>query len=139
MIRGIQDPSPGSIETIYEMKAILEEVTDIKVSIETGNMKYNHNPDVNRALTRIIQEAFTNSIRHGKASRILINFWEFPDSLEMTVRDNGMGAQNIVKGIGLAGMEERLEKLNGTLEVSSPADGGFCLKVTIPLLNTGER
>jgi signal transduction histidine kinase len=134
MIRGLQDPAPGSIDTIYEMKAILEEVTDIKVDIETGNMRYNYDSDVNRALTRIIQEAFTNSIRHGKASRILINFWEFPDSLEMTVRDNGMGAQNIVRGIGLAGMEERLEKLNGTLEVSSPADGGFCLKVTIPLV-----
>ncbi|GHV42495.1 hypothetical protein AGMMS49546_21320 [Spirochaetia bacterium] len=134
MIRGLHDPAPGSIETIYEMKAILEEVTDIKVAIEIGNMNYNHNPDVNRALTRIIQEAFTNSIRHGKASRILINFWEFPNSLEMTVRDNGVGAQNIVKGIGLAGMEERLEKIKGTLEVSSPADGGFCLKVSIPLL-----
>ena len=52
----------------------------------------------------------------------------------MIVRDNGMGAKDIVKGIGLAGMEERLYRVGGSLEAFSPADGGFCLKVTIPII-----
>ncbi|GHT77980.1 hypothetical protein FACS1894130_03760 [Spirochaetia bacterium] len=91
---------------------------------------------MDRVITRIVQEAFTNSVRHGQASRIVIDFWEHPNSLAMTVRDNGIGAQQIVKGIGLAGMEERVDQVGGTLEVSSPEDGGFCLKVVIPLLNT---
>ena len=133
MIREIQDPGSGSIETIYEMKSIFEEVTGIQVAIETGNIKFDYGTAVNRSLVRIIQEAFTNSVRHGKASRILIHFWEFPGRLEMLLRDNGIGAQNIVKGIGLAGMEERLASLGGTLEVSSPEDGGFSLKIAIPL------
>jgi signal transduction histidine kinase len=136
MIRELQDPGLGSIESIYEMKAILEEVTNIKVDIESGNMRLNYGDDVNRVIIRIVQEAFTNSVRHGQASRIIINFWEHPHRLTMTVRDNGIGAQQIVKGIGLAGMEERVAQVGGTLEVSSPEDGGFCLKVVIPLLNT---
>jgi signal transduction histidine kinase len=52
------------------------------------------------------------------------------------VSDNGIGTRQIVKGIGLAGMEERLASVGGTLEVFSPEDGGFRLKVIIPLMET---
>jgi signal transduction histidine kinase len=133
LIRKIQEPYHQSIETIYQLKEIFEEVTGITVNIEWGNMKFDYGPAINRVLTRIIQEAFTNSIRHGKASRILIQFWEFPWQFTMTVSDNGIGASNVVKGIGLAGMEERLETVGGTLEVSSPPEGGFRLRISIPL------
>jgi len=138
MIRRLQAPESDSIDTIYQMKTIFEEVTGIKVEIESGNMKHDYGPTVNMVVTRIVQEAFTNSVRHGNASRIQIQFWEFPSSLTMTVADNGIGARNIVKGIGLAGMEERLAAVGGTLEVSSPEDGGFRLKIEIPLMNTGR-
>jgi len=136
MIRKLEDPVSGSIDTLFEMKAIFQEVTGIRVDIESGNMKYDYGPTVNAVLTRIVQESFTNSIRHGQASRILIHFWEFPESLTMTVSDNGIGARQIVKGIGLAGMEERLAAVGGTLEAFSPEDGGFRLKITIPLMKT---
>jgi signal transduction histidine kinase len=136
LIRKIQEPYHQSIETIYQLKEIFEEVTGIIVNVEWGNMKFDYGPAINKVLTRIIQEAFTNSIRHGKASRILIQFWEFPGQFTMTVTDNGIGASNIVKGIGLAGMEERLETVGGTLDVSLPPEGGFRLKISIPLVNT---
>jgi len=134
MIRELREPESGNIETIFEMKSILEEITDIKINIETGNIQYNYGPDINRILIRIVQEAFTNSVRHGKATCISIGFWELQDSIEMTVRDNGIGAQEIVKGIGLAGMEERVKQAGGSLETFSPLDGGFCLRVSIPLI-----
>jgi signal transduction histidine kinase len=133
MIREIRDPASGGIDTVYQMKNIFEEVTGIKVEIEIGNMKRNYGPAVNSVIARTVQEAFTNSIRHGKASRIQIHFWEFPRSLAMTVTDNGGGARQVVMGIGLAGMEERLAELGGSLSVSSPEDGGFRLKIEIPL------
>jgi signal transduction histidine kinase len=135
MIRELREPGMGSIEAIFEMKAILEEITDIQIEIETGNIKTNYGADINRMIIRIVQEAFTNSVRHGQATRIIISFWDFQDTLNMTVRDNGVGARDIIKGIGLAGMEERLAKIGGKLEVASPADGGFSLKVTIPLFH----
>jgi signal transduction histidine kinase len=138
LIRQIQEPYHQSIETIYQLKELFEEVTGITVHVEWGNMKFDYGPAINKVLTRIIQEAFTNSIRHGKASRILIQFWEFLRQFTMTVTDNGIGASNIVKGIGLAGMEERLESVGGNLEVSSPPEGGFRLKITIPLVNTAD-
>ena len=135
MIRNIQEPWTGSIETIYQMKLIFEDVTGIKVDIETGNIRHSYGQTINKALARILQEAFTNSIRHGKASHILIHFWEFPDELTMTVTDNGIGAKMIVKRIGLAGMEERLAEIGGNLDLSSPQDGGFRIRVRIPINN----
>jgi len=135
LIRELEDPVARSIDTIYEMKSIFQEVTNIRVNIESGNMKHDYGPTVNTVLTRIVQEAFTNSIRHGQASQILIHFWEYPESLSMTVTDNGIGTQQIVKGIGLAGMEERLAAVGGSLEAFSPEDGGFRLKVLIPLIH----
>jgi signal transduction histidine kinase len=133
LIRKIQEPYHKSVETVYQLKKIFEEVAGIMVTVEWGNMKSDYGPAINKVLFRIIQEAFTNSIRHGKASRILIHFWEFPREFTMTVTDNGIGAENIVKGIGLAGMEERLEPVGGTLAVSSPPEGGFRLRISIPL------
>jgi signal transduction histidine kinase len=133
MIRELQEPSANAVEVVYQMKSLFEEVTGIKVEIETGNMKQDYGAAINSIIARIVQEAFTNSIRHGKASRIQIQFWEFPQSLTMVVTDNGVGAKEIVKGIGLAGMEERLASVGGSLSVSSSSGDGFRLKVEIPL------
>jgi signal transduction histidine kinase len=132
-IRELEEPVAGSIDTIYQMKRIFEEVMGVAVSIESGNMRNDYPHTVNMTLSQIVQEAFTNSVRHGQASRITISFWEAADELTMTVSDNGVGAQTIVKGIGLAGMEERLAMVGGTLEAFSPEDGGFRLRVMIPL------
>jgi signal transduction histidine kinase len=134
-IREIQEPYMKSIDTIFQLKTIFEEVTDIKVSVEWGNIKHDYGPAVNRVITRIVQEAFTNSVRHGQANNILIQFWEFPAELSMTVTDNGIGASVIVKGIGLAGMEERVSAVGGRLAINSPKEGGFRLFVTIPLVD----
>jgi signal transduction histidine kinase len=128
----MKEPWTGSIDAIYKMKSIFEEVTGITVNIEVGNIRQDYGPVINKTLAQILQEAFTNSVRHGQASRILIHFWEFPGELTMTVTDNGIGAQTVVKRIGLGGMEERLAAVGGNLEVIAPEEGGFRLRVRIP-------
>jgi signal transduction histidine kinase len=132
LIREIEEPWTGSIDAVYQMKSIFENVTGVKVEIETGNIRQSYGRTINKVLIKILQEAFTNSIRHGKASYILIHFWEFAEELTMTVTDNGMGTQMVVKRIGLAGMEERLAAVGGNLETSLPEGGGFRIRVRIP-------
>ncbi len=139
LIREIQSPVSTGIQDIYELKHIFEEVTNIEIIIETGNMNHKYGRIVNATLRRIVQEALTNSLRHGHATKILIQFWEFPELLTMTVTDNGSGSNNIVKGIGFLGMEERLALLGGTLDFSSPEDGGFKIHITIPLTGREEK
>jgi signal transduction histidine kinase len=133
-IRKIQMPYTHTIDTIFQIKSIFEDVTGIKVEVIWGNMNQNYDSEINKVIVRIIQEAFTNSIRHGQASFIQIQFWESYGELVMTITDNGKGSKSIVKGIGLAGMEERLHLVNGKLSFSAPPMGGFRLTAVIPVI-----
>ena len=133
-IREIQTPYTNTVDAIFQIKSIFEEVTGIQVEIVWGNINHNYDSEINRIITRIIQEAFTNSIRHGQASFIQIKFWESYGELVMTIVDNGKGSRSIVKGIGLAGMEERLHLVNGKLSFSAPPSGGFRITAVIPVI-----
>ena len=53
--------------------------------------------------------------------------------LTITARDDGRGAETIVPGNGLRGMRERLVQQGGTLHVESQAQGGFRLRLAMPV------
>lgn len=121
------------ISAIYKICSVFEQVTDIKITIESGNIPNSFGPDIDMAVYRLVQEALTNAMRHGRATAVSIYFWIHDEILEIVVQDNGIGAQQVVKGIGLSGMEERLASFGGTLETGSVPEGGFRLKAQIPL------
>ena len=133
-IRALPDMDSTLVDAIYSMKSIFEEVMHIKVEVDTGNSKNDYGARINSSITRIIQESFTNSIRHGQATSISLRLWEHDSGfLSLMISDNGKGAQTIVKGIGLAGMEERIAHLGGSIDFYCPCDGGFRITVEIPL------
>ena len=132
-IRKTKMPYYNTIDTISQIKSIFEDVTGIKVDVVWGNINHDYNSKINNTITRLIQEAFTNSIRHGQASFIQIHFYESNGELVIMIKDNGKGSSSIVKGIGLAGMEERLDLVQGKLSFSAPPEGGFRLTAVIPI------
>ena len=132
-IRDVENPVESSFDAIYDIRNIFITVTGINVEIANGNIKKDYGRQIDSIIVRTMQEALTNSIRHGQAKNIYISFWEENNILTMIVKDDGIGSDTIVKGIGLAGMEERLSKVSGKLETSTPAEGGFKLTISIPL------
>jgi len=132
-IRDMQNPIENSIDAIYDIKKLFEQVTGIHVTIDSGNIKHDYGRTIDSIIIRTMQEALTNAIRHGRAEHIFVTFWEENNMLTMRVKDDGIGSKKIVKGIGLAGMEERLAKAGGILEIESPKEGGFRLSAHIPL------
>ncbi len=86
-----------------------------------------------QTLFRLCQEALTNSLRHGKADHvdIVLNFAN--DTVKVLIKDNGLGARNIVKGFGLKGMEERIAALGGTIHYGSDGESGFNIFVELPV------
>jgi signal transduction histidine kinase len=121
------------LSAIYKICSVFEQVTNIKITIESGNIPNSFGPDIDMAVYRLVQEALTNAMRHGRATAVSIYFWIHDEMLEIVVQDNGIGAQQVVKGIGLSGMEERLAAFGGTLETGSVPEGGFRLKAQIPI------
>ncbi len=94
------------------------------------------------ALFRVLQESLTNVHRHSGASQASVSFRRQPNAAILEVRDFGSGipAERLVRlretsaetGVGLAGMRERLNELNGHLEIDSD-DQGTVLRAIVPL------
>ncbi len=81
----------------------------------------------------ICQEAITNSLIHGKAKEIIVTLIQKSNELYLYIADDGNGCEKIVKSTGLTSMERRVAALNGEIEYGSPSDGGFNLRVVIPI------
>jgi len=122
------------MRAIYKIKKIFESTTGVQVEIESGNLDATFGDELDLILYRIVQEGLTNALRHGHATCVRILFWIVEDSVQVIILDNGTGAKKIIKGIGLAGMEERISRLGGVVRAENAPEGGFQLTVTIPLL-----
>jgi signal transduction histidine kinase len=73
-------------------------------------------------LYRIAQEAITNAVRHGRATRVRVGFRQKDGALELTVSDNGRGfvpATAVTAGMGLRIMKYRAAMIGASLEVRS--------------------
>jgi len=123
---------------VFKIVSIFRTVTGLEVMLSLGNLPNSLPHDMSLALYRTVQEALTNAVRHGKASQVRVIFWVEGDELRLTITDNGRGAFEIVKGIGLAGMEERLGPLGGSVRVGPAPEGGFSLTVQVPLRTPAE-
>lgn len=84
------------------------------------------------AVVRIAQEATTNAVRHGGATRIGIALERRDDAAVLTIADEGAGSDPLVPGSGIAGMRERVERLSGTLAITSAPDRGTTVIATFP-------
>jgi signal transduction histidine kinase len=83
---------------------------------------------------RVVQEALNNCAKHSKAQEIRVIVRHENDGLSVSVQDDGIGfdpAQE--KGMGLLGMEERVERLGGLLCIESQAKRGTVLSIHLPL------
>jgi signal transduction histidine kinase len=86
-------------------------------------------------LYRIGQEAITNSIRHADPSVIRVRLQRTPESICLSVEDDGRGfvADNRHTGFGLMGMRKRAESISATLTVKSAPGSGTRVEVASPL------
>lgn len=82
----------------------------------------------------VISEGLVNTNKHSAARQIHVTATDqqTSDTIIVTVHDNGTGGASVSKGHGLAGLIQRVEAADGTLEVTSPAGGPTTLKAVIP-------
>jgi Signal transduction histidine kinase len=122
-----------STQAIFKIVSIFRKIAGIEVELNMGNLPHFLAEDLNLALYRTVQEALTNAVRHGKATQVRVSFWVEAGYILLAIADNGRGADGVVKGIGLTGMEERIGALGGTVSVGAAGSGGFSLSVRVPL------
>ncbi|WP_101842095.1 sensor histidine kinase [Halobacillus sp. Marseille-P3879] len=88
---------------------------------------------VENVLSMCLKEAVTNVVKHSQASVCSIHIEQLPDEVHLQISDDGVGLsedKNLLKGHGLQGIRERLEFVNGSLELSS--EQGTTLTIRVP-------
>jgi PAS domain S-box-containing protein len=112
---------------------------EANVSLMPQHERLSHEIEI--TLFRILQEALTNVHRHSGSNRVDISLENTNENALLRVRDYGSGIPperlghghhgSMQVGVGLAGMQERVRQLGGSLEIcSSPA--GTTISVSVP-------
>jgi signal transduction histidine kinase len=138
LLRAQEQPPATSLDAIVRLARIFQIATGVHVALELGNVPSTLEGPIEETLYHLVQEALTNSFRHGKATLVKIMMWMTEQQLIVNIWDNGVGAGSFSEGIGLAGMRERLARLNGTFGVRDVADG-FQVTAEIPLPEPAGR
>lgn len=85
------------------------------------------------AVVRTVQEALTNSARHGGAENLWLSVTREAGQLRLDLRDDGRGGGELQFGNGLTGMRERLEAVGGGLAAQRGDSGGVQLQAWLPV------
>jgi signal transduction histidine kinase len=88
-------------------------------------------PVVETAAYFVVAEALTNAAKHAPTAAVRITLWTEHGELGIVVADNGVGGADPLGG-GLTGLRQRVEALDGWLEVSSPVGEGTTVRASLP-------
>ncbi len=113
----------GSVEVIAAIAEIVSDYPDVPLVFD---------PVLAETLLRVVQEALTNTARHGAASRLKVDVATQGDDLRLTIEDDGRLRGELREGNGLTGMRERVEERGGTLLFSRGAQGALRIEAVLP-------
>lgn len=92
---------------------------------------------IEEEIYRIAQEGLNNVVKHSKAREVQIHLKYGEDTVCLEIIDDGMGFDPAIAsqngGVGLRGIQERAQKLGGSLEIESTSGTGTHLTVKIPV------
>lgn len=124
-------------EELYRIEQIL---TAAEIELKVNYDKQVQMPVLSEnVVSMALKEAVTNLVKHSEASCCMITIVEEQNEVVVIVEDNGKGIQLQMHqaGSGLKGMRERLEFINGTVEVENI--DGTRLTIRVPLAITHQK
>jgi signal transduction histidine kinase len=120
-----------------------EDATGTKVCCQIGDLPGDILPPVTICLYRIVQEGLNNAFHHGKARGQRVEVSTDTQWIVITVSDRGPGLASWDReksrsrtGLGIAGLRNRVEALQGTFELISPRGIGTRIRAKLPITRT---
>ncbi len=111
-----------------------------RLKVDIGDAGFNEELPLHVGLTlyRIAQEALANVVRHANAKNVEVKITKGYPNVIMVIKDDGMGFNakaepTIEKGLGIIGMRERVEGMDGSFWIISSPGKGTRVRVTLPL------
>ena len=128
-------PEPGGlVEALENLADRASERSGVACKFAGRNSILVHDNTVASHLYRLAQEAVHNALKHSRATRIEIELARRNSSLELSVRDNGVGfpAQPDSPGLGLHTMKQRARLIGGQLMVQTRPGSGAEVICSVP-------
>jgi two-component system sensor histidine kinase UhpB len=108
-------------------------VAGLAPHFDASDAPHELSPDTETACFRVAQEAITNVLRHAQARNLWVRLYDDGGRLALSVRDDGSGFDvRAVRGLGLAGMEERTALVGGSLELRAAPGKGTVVLAKFP-------
>ncbi len=135
--------SPHILHNFGFVAAIKTFIDKLK-GLKEINIKFSYNLDerfdekIEITIYRVIVELVNNTLKHAKASSILIKFSKKKNEILVNYLDNGKGfkVDNMLKkkkGMGLYNIINRIEFLKGTVTINSENKDGTLVEIRIPI------
>jgi signal transduction histidine kinase len=130
LVRGIH-PSVLSDRGLDAALSGLAERATIPVEIR-GTIAERLPPAIETAAYYVVAESLTNVGRHSGATQAFVDVQRVDGRLVLAIGDDGHGGAERRPGSGLEGLAQRVEALDGTLDVDSPAGGPTTIVARLP-------
>jgi signal transduction histidine kinase len=106
--------------------------------VEVGELPSDRLPEhVELAVYFVVSEALTNVAKYASASHASVALTQHDGRLMLEVSDDGVGGADVELGTGLRGLVDRLEAIEGRLEIESRPGGGTTVRASIPYALSG--
>ena len=122
----------GLVASIEDMISSIEQARNITIDFDFDGFDEGLLSSSKQLMTyRIIQEQLNNVLKHSKADRVSIRLGQDNGIVHLVINDNGVGfdAQQIKQGLGLNNIRNRLEVVNGNMQIESQPGEGCTLVV----------
>lgn len=126
----------GLLEAVEAHAARLPLATVVRADPALRGVRYP--PDVEAAAWYVLSEALTNVVKHAGARQVVVSLDQPDHELVVEVHDDGCGFDLASsRGLGLAGLADRMDIVGGDLRLDSAAGIGTTLRAQIPLSAVG--
>jgi two-component system, NarL family, sensor kinase len=136
----------GLLPALSWLARKVRESSAISIELESRGMdQITLSPELSTLIFRLIQEALHNVVRHAGADEVRIKLFRTGNRIEIEVRDNGTGfdprqldEDPARRGVGIAGMRDRVELFGGDFSLRSAAGRGTSIQAGLTLDDRGE-
>ena len=111
---------------------IEESVSHLNVPVRVNVVRDRFAPEIEANAYFVVAEALTNSARYAEARRVTVSVVRHNGDVEIDVSDDGVGGADLEHGSGLRGLHDRVQALDGRLDLASRAGKGTTVRAQIP-------
>ena len=125
--------------SLRQLRALVNDMQEagLPVEVKVEGTERPLPPGIDLSAYRIIQEALTNTLKHAGATKATVTISYANGVVELEIVDNGKGLTQAggqeFRGKGIMGMRERVNLHGGRFESGNIPEGGFSVRVTLPV------